>query len=335
MFLPTQSGLDRSWIILVNNEITDREYTRRFDFDFARARSWYKRQERLLTHDSRSAITSGNRVPFYYLCFQFSVHLSLVCYLIYLFRAYILRMHLYPPEFSPARANLRYNVIFFPNTWIRLFIYRFVDALTRVHFSHFRKIRSFFFPPISHSFTHVIAFLLVARPHTWDIRRVLIMLLDRWPLSSPFHEIPARGGITYYVPGPSVPSHTVFHGDRLHWDHLNVVALKCGDSGVNFSARIKGVLKLCGLNFVVPCSVCAVCANCVSIHDRSDEFDTCSDRPRLTRWFLYFNDLSCQIEIICKLKHLSPPIISMIFWDYKEKKEWCELKYWISNSLKR
>lgn len=29
MFLPTQSGLDRGWIILVNNEITDHEYTRR------------------------------------------------------------------------------------------------------------------------------------------------------------------------------------------------------------------------------------------------------------------------------------------------------------------
>jgi len=152
------------------------------------------------------------------------------------------------------------------------------------------QVSLFFF--ICHSFTHAIAFLFVACPHMRDIRRVLIMLLDRWPLSSPFHEIPARGGTTYYVPGPSVPSHTVFHGDRPHWDRLNVVALKRGDSGVNFSARIKGALKLCGLNFVVHSAV--VRANCVLIGDKSNSDNV----VHIDATILYFNDLSCQIKII-------------------------------------
>lgn len=88
--------------------------------------------------------------------------------------------------------------------------------------------------------------------HMRDIRRVLIMLPDRWPLSSSFHKIAARGGTTYYVPG--TPSHTVFHSDRPHWDRLNVVALKRGDSGVNFSVCIKRALKLYGANSVTPWS---------------------------------------------------------------------------------
>lgn len=132
----------------------------------------------------------------------------------------VLYMHLYLLEFSPV-CNFQYRAMLYYFQTLertRLFIYCFVDAVTRVQFSRFYKIRSFsfFFFFTSRSFTHAIAFLLVARPHTRDIRRVLIMLPDHWPLSSPFHEIPARGGTTYYVPGSSVPSHTIFHGDRLH-----------------------------------------------------------------------------------------------------------------------
>lgn len=65
-----------------------------------------------------------------------------------------------------------------------------------------------FFSPFRILSPTTSAFLLALhsrfRLHTRDIRRVLIMLLDRWPLSWPFHEIPARSGTTYYVPGSSV-----------------------------------------------------------------------------------------------------------------------------------
>lgn len=64
----------------------------------------------------------------WYIC---SAHIYYICTYIFL-------------NFRQPATYSTYNVIFFPNTWIR-FIYRFVHALTRVHFSHFRKIRSFFF----------------------------------------------------------------------------------------------------------------------------------------------------------------------------------------------
>lgn len=93
-----------------------------------------------------------------------------------------------------------YNVISFPNTWIHLLLRRRINMKTI-----FTLLQVSLFFRLFYSFTHAIAFLFVARPHMWDIRRVLIMLLDRRPLSSPFHEIPARGGTTYYVPGAFRP----------------------------------------------------------------------------------------------------------------------------------
>lgn len=144
-------------------------------------------------------------------------YLSFVIWYICSVHIYILYMHLCSLWFfASLQLLVHITIYFFPSTWIHS-LYCFVDMVTRLQFLHFCKFRSFYFR-FSHSFTHAVAWR-----HTRDIRCVLIMLLNRWPLSSPFHEIPARGGTTYYVPGPSVPSHTVFHGGRPHWDRLNVV----------------------------------------------------------------------------------------------------------------
>lgn len=176
-------------------------------------------------------------------------------------RIYILYARLRLSEFSPA-CNfqcIRTTLYFFQTLeLICSFTALPSTVAARVQFSHFCAsfallLFSFFFEGVPHSFTHAVAFLLVARPRTRDIRRVLIMLLDRWPLSSPFHKIPARGGTTYYVPGPSVPSHTRYSTAIVPIEIvLMFVALKRGDSGVNFSARVKGALKSSGgLNSVV------------------------------------------------------------------------------------
>jgi len=81
------------------------------------------------------------------------------------------------------------------------------------------------------------------------------------------------------------------------------VALKREDSGVNFSARIKGALKLCGLNFDVPCSA-TLRNNCVSISEKSNGFDICSD-SNVARINAMISSLhsgfSYQIEVIHKL----------------------------------
>lgn len=99
----------------------------------------------------------------------------------------------------------------FLNALLNSFDRLLLDAVVRVlHFFAvlFASLFLFFHP-------HVFAFLLCFHLHMRDIRRVLIMLPDHWPLYSSFHKIPARGyDTTYYVPGAS--SHSVFHCDRLH-----------------------------------------------------------------------------------------------------------------------